>query len=107
MTGSMNSKFVSAGSSQDAAEAKSGVGEEDEEVKDAKKAAKMKMYGKLTRERVEWHPAKILCIRFAQQPTLLRVFIASFIGCVSWGPIHKEYFLLEERFENLLQISTF
>ena len=66
MTGSMNSKFVSAGSSQDAAEAKSGVGEEDEEVKDAKKAAKMKMYGKLTRERVEWHPAKILCIRFAQ-----------------------------------------
>ena len=77
MTGSMNSKFVSAGSSQDAAEAKSGVGEEDEEVKDAKKAAKMKMYGKLTRERVEWHPAKILCIRFAQQPTFLRVFIAS------------------------------
>ena len=66
MTGSMNSKFVSAGSSQDAAEAKSGVGEEDEEVKDAKKAAKMKMYGKLTRERVEWHPAKILCIRFVQ-----------------------------------------
>ena len=62
----MNSKFVSAGSSQDAAEAKTGVEEEDEEVKDAKKAAKMKMYGKLTRERVEWHPAKILCIRFVR-----------------------------------------
>ena len=69
MTGSMNSKFVSAGSSQDAAEAKSGVEDEDEEVKDAKKAAKMKMYGKLTRERVEWHPAKILCIRLANIPT--------------------------------------
>ena len=66
MTGGMNSKFVSAGSSQDAAEAKTGVEEEDEEVKDAKKAAKMKMYGKLTRERVEWHPAKILCIRFVR-----------------------------------------
>ena len=70
MTGSMNSKFVSAGSSQDAAEAKSGLDEDDEEVRDAKKAAKMKMYGRLTRERVEWHPAKILCIRFVQHSML-------------------------------------
>jgi hypothetical protein len=63
MTGSMSSKFVSAGSSQDAAE-EGAAAEEDEETKDAKKAAKMKMFGTLTREKVEWHPAKILCIRF-------------------------------------------
>ena len=30
----------------------------------AKKAAKMKMYGRLTRERVEWYPDKILSTRF-------------------------------------------
>ncbi len=64
MTGTMNSKFVSAGSSQDAAEAKGGLEEDDEEIKDAKKAAKMKMFGKLTREKFDWHPAKMLCIRF-------------------------------------------
>ena len=75
MTGSMNSKFVSAGSSQDAAEAKSGLDEDDEEVRDAKKAAKMKMYGRLTREKVEWHPAKILCIRFVQNSMLHSVHV--------------------------------
>ena len=67
MTGSMNSKFVSAGSSQDADEAKVAVpmeGEGATDVKDAKKAAQMKMYGRLTREKVDWHPAKMLCIRF-------------------------------------------
>jgi len=28
------------------------------------KAAAMKMFGKLTRETVEWHPDKLLCKRF-------------------------------------------
>jgi len=28
------------------------------------KAASMKMFGKLTRETVEWHPDKLLCKRF-------------------------------------------
>ena len=68
MTGAMNSKFVSAGSSQDAAEdGKQLLEAEDSNnpgVQDAKKAAQMKMFGKLTREKVDWHPAKILCIRF-------------------------------------------
>ena len=36
---------------------------------DAEKAAEMKCYGKLTREKVDWHPSRILCIRFnVKQP---------------------------------------
>ncbi len=31
---------------------------------DAVRAAQLKMFGKLTHERVEWHPARMLCIRF-------------------------------------------
>jgi len=34
------------------------------EESDASKAAKMGMYGKLTREVVEWHPDKVVCKRF-------------------------------------------
>ncbi len=66
LSGSMGSKFVSAGSSQDVADDTSmevPVGG-DPPANDAEKAAKMKMFGKLTRERVEWHPAKMLCVRF-------------------------------------------
>jgi G patch domain-containing protein 1 len=72
MTGSMNSKFVSAGSSEDADGGKETAGPGlllvDEQVAHAKRAAQMKMYGKLTREKVEWHPAKLLCIRFNVKP---------------------------------------
>ena len=31
---------------------------------DSVKAAKMKLFGRLTHEKVQWHPAKLLCIRF-------------------------------------------
>ena len=65
MTFNMASRFVSAGSSETA--------DKEKEVKEkilteSQKAAKMKMYGNLTREVVEWHPAKILCIRFNVKP---------------------------------------
>ena len=31
---------------------------------DQSKAAEMKMFGKLTRDTLEWHPDKLLCKRF-------------------------------------------
>ena len=34
------------------------------EKSEAEKAAEMKMYGKLTREDVEWHPHNLICKRF-------------------------------------------
>lgn len=34
------------------------------DVDDKESAAKMKMFGKLTRETFEWHPDKLLCKRF-------------------------------------------
>ena len=56
----MSSRFVSAGTSQDADNAEGAA----EKVTDAMKAAKLKLFGSLTHEKVEWHPAKLLCIRF-------------------------------------------
>jgi len=32
---------------------------------DTKRAVNMKLFGKLTREKVEWHPSKLLCVRYA------------------------------------------
>lgn len=66
MSGTMNSKFVSAGSSEDAAETKVCAPKDGEGGTggDAKKAAQMKMFGRLTHEKVEWHPDRLLCIRF-------------------------------------------
>ena len=61
LVGSMGSKFVSAGSSE---EQKSEKLEKDDSNKEVRDAARMKMYGKLTRTKEEWHPANILCIRF-------------------------------------------
>ena len=41
------------------------AGEDPEPVKDARKnAVKMKLFGNLTRERYEWHPATLMCKRF-------------------------------------------
>lgn len=57
LTTSMSSRFVSAGTSQEV----ENVGERSN---DSTKAAKLKLFGSLTREKVEWHPAKLLCIRF-------------------------------------------
>ena len=60
MTTSMSSRFVSAGTSQDGDAAEGAA----EKVNDATKAAKLKLFGSLTHEKIEWHPAKLLCIRF-------------------------------------------
>merc|ERR1712029_46749 len=42
------------------------MGEEKTEkiLNESENAVKMKLYGKLTRETVEWHPARLLCLRF-------------------------------------------
>jgi len=58
LTTSMSSRFVSAGTSQDVENA------ETEKTNDSMKAAELKLFGRLTREKIEWHPAKLLCIRF-------------------------------------------
>uniref|UniRef100_A0A8D2L4Y5 G-patch domain containing 1 n=1 Tax=Varanus komodoensis TaxID=61221 RepID=A0A8D2L4Y5_VARKO len=38
--------------------------DQETDVADKEAAAKMKMFGKLTREKFEWHPDKLLCKRF-------------------------------------------
>ncbi|XP_077165747.1 G patch domain-containing protein 1 isoform X2 [Paroedura picta] len=38
--------------------------DQETDLDDKETAAKMKMFGKLTRERFEWHPDKLLCKRF-------------------------------------------
>ncbi|KAJ6665996.1 hypothetical protein lerEdw1_000900 [Lerista edwardsae] len=38
--------------------------DQETDVDDKEAAAKMKMFGKLTREKFEWHPDKLLCKRF-------------------------------------------
>ena len=60
----MASRFVSAGTSEDADNADKNAEEDDSKTNDATKAVKLKLFGKLTHEKIEWHPAKLLCIRF-------------------------------------------
>lgn len=62
----MSSRFVSAGSSEDADK---NSAKAQKELNESEKAVKMKLYGNLTRETINWHPAKLLCIRFnVKQP---------------------------------------
>ena len=63
MKGVIGSRFVSAGASEDT-DVDKGLSTEDEEIKTLRKAADMKMFGKLTRTSEEWHPARIVCVRF-------------------------------------------
>ena len=63
MKGVIGSRFVSAGGSEDN-DVDQGLSTEDEEAKTLRKAADMKMFGKLTRTSEDWHPARILCVRF-------------------------------------------
>ena len=56
----MSSRFVSAGTSEEVKDVK--VAEKI--LNESENAVKMKLYGKLTRETVEWHPARLLCLRF-------------------------------------------
>ena len=55
----MSSRFVSAGTSEEVKEEKT-----EKILNESENAVKMKLYGKLTRETVEWHPARLLCLRF-------------------------------------------
>jgi len=65
MKGVIGSRFVSAGESEDADKGEGGLdGGVDTEEGQARRAADMKMFGKLTRSVEEWHPAKLLCVRF-------------------------------------------
>ena len=41
---------------------------EEKELTESEKAVKMKLYGNLTREVIQWHPARLLCIRFNVKP---------------------------------------
>ena len=61
---SMSSRFVSAGTSEEADKVKQVV----KELSESEKAVKMKLYGNMTREVVQWHPARLLCIRFNVKP---------------------------------------
>ena len=63
MKGDIGSRFVSAGGSE---EVDSKVGEMGEEAgeRELRRAADMKMFGQLTRTTEDWHPARLLCVRF-------------------------------------------
>ena len=63
----MSSRFVSAKANEELDVGKDeNIFEKQQKVTltEAEKAAELKCFGKLTRETVEWHPARILCIRF-------------------------------------------
>jgi len=65
MKGVIGSRFVSAGESEDADKGEKGLhGVVDDEEGQARRAADMKMFGQLTRTVEEWHPAKLVCVRF-------------------------------------------
>ena len=68
----MSSRFVSASETEELDVGKystlSDTGKKIQST-EAEKAAELKCYGKLTREKVDWHPSRILCIRFnVKQP---------------------------------------
>uniref|UniRef100_A0A8C5ECT8 G-patch domain-containing protein n=1 Tax=Gouania willdenowi TaxID=441366 RepID=A0A8C5ECT8_GOUWI len=60
---SLSSRFTSAKQQEDDNQVEVSRDEEGD-VDDKEAAAKMKMFGKLTRESFEWHPDKLLCKRF-------------------------------------------
>ncbi|XP_052215401.1 G patch domain-containing protein 1-like isoform X1 [Dreissena polymorpha] len=59
----MAARFTSGGTYEQGEQIEVKV-EENAETSDAAKAAKMKMFGKLTREVHEWHPDNLVCKRF-------------------------------------------
>ena len=60
----MSSRFVSAGTSEEVKDVKI----TEKILNESENAVKMKLYGKLTREIVDWHPARLLCVRFNVKP---------------------------------------
>merc|ERR1712126_399872 len=61
MKGVIGSRFVSA---NDGTETKTENDSLESTVSSSKKAASLKMFGQLTRTKEEWHPARLLCVRF-------------------------------------------
>jgi len=66
MNSAIASRFVSSGNiNEDGALVESSSDKDGNEIdRDKKHAAQIKMFGKMTRETVEWVPARILCVRF-------------------------------------------
>ena len=64
MKGVIGSRFVSAGGSENADEDTNELSPEAEAEQQLRKAADMKMFGKLTRTSEDWHPARLVCVRF-------------------------------------------
>ena len=64
MKGVIGSRFVSAGGSEAADEDSKELSPEAEAEQSLRKAADMKMFGKLTRTSEDWHPARLVCVRF-------------------------------------------
>jgi len=59
----------------------------------------MKMFGKLTRETVEWHPDKLLCKRFNianPYPEYVWLFIANFIHTFYYHCLIAKQLLLRQ-----------
>ena len=44
-----------------------GVSDVKAALSEAEQAVKKKFFGPLTREKVEWHPARLLCVRFVYE----------------------------------------
>ena len=44
-----------------------GVSDVKAALSEAEQAVKKKFFGPLTREKIEWHPARLLCVRFVNE----------------------------------------
>jgi len=67
---SIGSRFVSSSSNvqEDVSDPTVGVSDVKAALSEAEQAVKKKFFGPLTREKVEWHPARLLCVRFNVKP---------------------------------------
>uniref|UniRef100_A0A8C0H7X8 G-patch domain containing 1 n=1 Tax=Chelonoidis abingdonii TaxID=106734 RepID=A0A8C0H7X8_CHEAB len=67
------------------------------DIDDKESAVKMKMFGKLTRDKFEWHPEKLLCKRF-NVPDPYSEFTVKFANFQMKIPLKvSQYFILMER----------
>ena len=64
LSGLMSDRFVSASQPDDLNAALPPLSKPVDEEQDKRAAAKMKMFGRLTREEIDWRPCSLLCKRF-------------------------------------------
>ena len=64
LAASLADRFVSAGTSEQERPGTAGAATAAAAADPATQAARRKMFGMLTRQRQEWHPASLLCRRF-------------------------------------------